>query len=94
MFKVARFLGGSQSLERFWYEVSAVSSSLASIKDKSSLHKSSRFMSWNNNSKGNKNFEYSINPGLTEKLRLLHKTFFLSSVNLYKEKLKINLSGL
>ena len=45
MFKVARFSGGSRSLERFWYEVSAVSSSLASIKDKFSLHKSSGFMS-------------------------------------------------
>ena len=30
-------------------------------------------MSWNNNSKGNKNSEYSINPGLTEKLRPLYK---------------------
>ena len=89
-----RFSGGSQSLEKFWYEVSAVSSSLALITDISSLHKSSRFMSRNNNSKGNKNSEYSINPGLTEKLRALHKMFFSSSVNLYKEKLKITLSGL
>ena len=71
-----RFSGGSQSLEKFWYEVSAVSSSLALITDISSLHKSSCFMSWNNNSQGNKNSEYSINPGLTEKLRPLHKTFF------------------
>ena len=51
-------------------------------------------MSRNNNSKGNKNSEYSINPGLTEKLRPLHKTVFSSSVNLYEEKLKITLSGL
>ena len=89
-----RFSGGSQALEKFWYEVSAVSNSLALITDISLLHKSSRFMSWNNNSKGNKNSEYSINPGLTEKLRHLHKMFFSSSVNLFEEKLKITLSGL
>ena len=89
-----RFSGGSQSIEKFWYEVSAVSSSLALNTDISSLHISSRFMSQNNNLKGNKNSEYSINPGLTEKLRPLHKTFFPLSVNLYKEKLKITLSEL
>ena len=81
-----RFSGDSQSLEKFWYEVSAVSSSLASIKDISSLHKSSCFMSWNNNSKGNKNSEYSINPGLTEKLRPLHKTFFFCHQSIYTKK--------
>ena len=89
-----RFSGGSQSLEKFWYEVSAVSSSLAIIKDISSLHKSSRFMSRNNNSKGKKNSDYSINLGLTKKLRPLHKTFFSSSVNLFEEKLKTTLSRL
>ena len=51
-------------------------------------------MSRNNNSKHNKNSEHSINPGLTEKLRPLHKTFFSSSVNLHEEKFKITLSGL
>ena len=45
----------------------------------------------NNNSKFNKNFEYSINPGLTEKLRPLQKAFFSLSVNLYEEKLEITL---
>ena len=71
-----------------------MSSGLALIKDIPSLHNSSRFMLQNNNSKGSENSEYSINPGLTEKLRPLHKTFFSSSVNSYKEKLKITLSGL
>ena len=51
-------------------------------------------MSRNNNSKGSKNSNYSINPGLTEKLRPLHKTFFFSPVISYEEKLKITLSGL
>ena len=70
-----RFSEGSRSLEKFWYEVSAVSSSLALIKDISSLHKSSRFMSWNNNSKGSRNSEYSINLGLIEKFRLLQYNY-------------------
>ena len=78
-----RFSGGSRSLEMFWYEVSAVSSSLALITEISSLHNSSRFMSRNNVLKGNKNSEYSINLGLTKKLRPLHKTFFLSLENVY-----------
>ena len=92
--KFLRFKLAKRHLNKFSYEVSAVSSSLALITDISLLHKSSCFMSQNNNSKGNKNSEYSINPGLTEKLRPLHKTFFSSSVNLYEEKLKITLSGL
>ena len=58
-----RFPGGSLSLEMFWYEVSAGSSSLALITDISSLHQSSCFMSWNNVLKSNKNSEYSINLG-------------------------------
>ena len=29
-------------------------------------------MLWNNNSKGSKDFEYSINTGVTEKLKPLH----------------------
>ena len=33
-------------------------------------------MSQDNNSKGNENSEYSINPGLSEKLRPLHKLLF------------------
>ena len=78
-----RFSGGSGSLEMFWYEVSAVFSSLSLITDISSLHKSSRFMSRNNVWEGNKNSEYYINLGLTKKLRPLHKTFFLSLENVY-----------
>ena len=89
-----RFSGSSQSLEMFWYEVSAVSSSPALITDISSLHISSRFMSQNNVLKGNKNSEYSINLGFTKKLRPLHKTFFLSLENVYEKKLKISISGL
>ena len=71
-----RFSGGSCSPENFWYEVTAVSSSLVLSKAISSSQNFSLFLSWNNNSKGSKNSEYSINPGLTEKLRTLHKTFF------------------
>ena len=71
-----RFSGGSGSLEKFWYEASAVSSSLALIKDTSSLQKSSCLMSRNNNLKGNTNSEYSINPSLTQKLRPLKKRSF------------------
>ena len=33
-----------------------------------------------------KNYEHSINSALTEKLRPLHKTSFLSSGSLYGEK--------
>ena len=51
-------------------------------------------MSRNSNSKSRKNSEYFVNPGLTEKLRLLPKTFFSSSVNSYEEKLNITLSVL
>ena len=36
-------------------------------------------MSRNYNSKGCKNSEYSINPGFTEKLRVLHKMMFVIS---------------
>ena len=86
------FYGGSQSLETFLYEVSAVSNSLSLIKDISSLHKYSLFMLQNNNSKGSENSEYSINSGLTGKVRPLHKIFFPSSFNSYEEKLKITLS--
>ena len=81
----ARFSGRSRSLEKLWYEVKAVFSSLALITDISSLHKSSRFMLPNNNLKGNKNSEYSISPGLTEKLRPLHKTVFRHQ-SIYKKK--------
>ena len=80
-----RFSSGSQSLEEFWHGVSAVFISLALIKGISSLHKSSRFMSRNNKSKGNKNSEYSIDAHFTEKLRPSRKSFFSSSVNSYKE---------
>ena len=88
------FWGGSQSLEKFCYEAQDVSNSLALIKDLTPLHKFSCFMSQNNNSNGSRNFEYSGDPGLTEKLRPLHKTFFSSLVNSYEEKLKITLSEL
>ena len=70
---------GSRSLEKFWHEVSAVSSSLVLIKDTSSLHKSSSFMLRNNNSKSKKISEYSINPDLTKKLRHYTKPFFVIS---------------
>ena len=89
-----RFSGRFQSLEKFWYEVYAVSSRLALIKDIFSLHKYSCFILRNNNSKGSKNSEYSINAGLTEKLMPLHKTFFSSLVNSNEEKLMITLSRL
>ena len=59
-----RFSGRSRSLEKFRYEVSGQSPSLTLINDISSLHKFSCFMLRNNNSKGSKITEYSINPGL------------------------------
>ena len=63
-------------LEKFWHEVNVVSSSLALInKDISSFHKSSRFMSRNNNLKGNKNSKYSINPG---SFQLINALFAIS----------------
>ena len=83
-----RFSGGSRSLEMFWYEVSAVSSSLALITDISPLHKSSRFISRNNVSKGNKNFQYSINLGLTKKLRPLQETGFFVIRKCIRKKIK------
>ena len=47
-----------------------------------SLHKSSRFFVLrNNDSEDSKHSECSINSGFTEKLRFLHYTLFLSSVN-------------
>ena len=44
-------------------------------------------MSQNNNSKGKKSYEYSINPGLTEKLRLYTKRFFCHQ-SIYTKKIK------
>ena len=70
-----RFSGGFRSLEKFWFEVSVVSSSQALIIHISLLHKSSRFMSRNNNSKSNKNSEYSVNPGPSKKQGLLTNQF-------------------
>ena len=62
-----------------------MSNCVALIKEISSLHKSSRFILQNNNSKGSKNSEYSVNVGLTEILRPLHKTFFChQSINTKK----------
>ena len=79
--------------QKFLLEVSAVSSILVSVKDITLSHKSSSFISRDNSSKGSNKAEHSINPGLTEKLRPLHKTFFSWSVKSYEEKLKITLSG-
>ena len=59
-----KFPNGIWSLEKLSYEDKAVSSNLAFIKDKSSLHKFSCFTSRNSNSKGSKNAEYSIDLGL------------------------------
>ena len=61
------------------------------IKDISLFNKSSSFISRNNKSKDSKNSDYSIDPHFPEKLRPSRKSFFSSSVNSYKEKLKINL---
>ena len=66
---------GFPSLEKFWFEVSVASSSQALIIHISLLHKSSRFMSRNNNSKGNKNSEYSVNPGPTKKQGLYKSVY-------------------
>ena len=64
-----RYSGRSWTQEKFWYEVSAVSSSLALIEDISSSHKSSLSISQDNYSKDSKNSEYAMNTDLTEKLR-------------------------
>ena len=72
---------GFCSLEKLSYEDKAMSSNLAFIKDKSSLHKFSYFISRNSNSKGSKNSEYSIYFGFTKKLRPLHNTLFSKSLN-------------
>ena len=69
-------------IKKFLYEASAVSSSLASSK-------CSRFRSRNDNLKGGKNSEYSVNQDFTEKLRPLRKTFFSPSVHSYEEKLTL-----
>ena len=63
-----------------------MSNSLALTKNIPSFHKYSRFMLRNNSLKGSRNSEYSINPGLNEKLGPLHTMFFSSSVNSYEEK--------
>ena len=60
-----KFSDGLRSLEKLLYEVKAVSSNLAFVKDKSSLHKFSYFTSRKNNSKGSKNPEYSVDFGFT-----------------------------
>ena len=66
-------------------EFSSYICSLALIKDICPLHRSSRFMSRNNNSIGSKTSGYSINPGVTEKLRPLHKMFF-SHQSIHRKK--------
>ena len=57
------------------YEVSAVSNSLALIKDKSSLHKSSPFISRNNSSEGSKKVELETNFLNTESQSFVHVSF-------------------
>ena len=74
-----RFSGGSRPLEKFLYELSAVSNSLALNKDVSSLRKSSCFCRRMITQEVVKTLEYSINPGFPEKLRPLNKTFFVIS---------------
>ena len=88
-----KFSDGLWSLEKLSYEDKAVSSNLAFIKDKFSLCIFSCFTSRNSNSKGSKNFEYSIDLGFTEKLRPLHHTHFSTSLNSSEEKLNITLLG-
>ena len=78
--------------ENLSHEETAVSSNLTVIKDKSSLHKFSYFTCGNNNLKGSKNFEYSIDLGLTEKFSLRYM-LFSTSFNLYQKSLNINLLG-
>ena len=53
------FSDGLRSLVKLCYEDKPVSSNLAFIKGKSSLHRFSCFTSRNSNSKGSKNSEYS-----------------------------------
>ena len=60
-----KFLDGLRSVEKLSYEEKAVSSNLAFIKDKRSLHRFSCFISRNNNSEVSKNFEYSIDLSFT-----------------------------
>ena len=77
----AKFSDGLWSLEKLSYEDKAVSSNLAFIKDKSSLHKFSCSTSRKSNSKGSKKSEYAIDSGFIEKLRPLHNTLFSTSLN-------------
>ena len=88
-----KFSDGLRSLEKLSYEDKAVSSHLAFFKSKSSLHKFSCFTSRNNNSKGSKNSEYSIDLRFTEKMRPLHNTLFSKSLNSEEEKLNYTLLG-
>ena len=74
-----KFSNGLWSLEKLSYEAKAVSSNLDFSKEKSSLHKFSRFTSQINNLKGSKNSKYSID--FTEKLRPLHNMLFSMSLN-------------
>ena len=75
------FSDGLWSLENFHMGTKLLSSNLAFIKDKSSLHKFSCFTSRNSNLKSCKNPEYSIDLGFTEKLRPLHNTLLSTSLN-------------
>ena len=67
---------GLWSLEKLSYEDKAASSNLAFGKDKSLLQKFSCFTSWNNNSKGSENSEYSTDLGFTEKLSPVNNTLY------------------
>ena len=81
------FVGGSWSLEKFWHKVSAVSNSLDLIKDISSLHKSSRFMSRKSDSKGSKSMCIQSIQSLMKKVSPLYKTFFRQQIHTKKKRL-------
>ena len=65
----------------------AVSANIFSVKNKSSQHKLSYFISRNNNSKGSKNSEHSLDLGFTEESRPLHKVSFSDHCMIYTRKI-------
>ena len=74
---VVKFSDKLRSLAKLPYEDKAVSSNLASIKDKCSLYKFPCFASRDNNAKDIKHFAHlGINLGFTVLLRPLHNTLF------------------
>ena len=70
---IVKFSDGLGSLKKNWYDKKAMSSNLAFIKNKFSLHKFSCFISANDDSKGSKNSEYSIDLSFTWILIPMHK---------------------